>query len=165
MDGFPRGIPNIEPIPWTDRAPPHALWTPSCLTKGPFTTNNTVVRGGCCLSCVQSSCSLWVLCWDTWRGRWPVSRLTVQILLFVPPKGYCLPETSPPTLNCARQWSIQTFAENQSTIWMRAFWKSLHVFLNCSPPCHLHIVTIWVLLWYFARFSIVCWTKQGIMQL
>ncbi len=96
MDGFPWGIPSIEPIPWTDRAPhTHTLWTPSCLTKGPFTTNNTVVRRGCCLSCVQSSCSLWVLCWDTWKGRWSVSRLTLQILLMVPSPKRLLSSRNP----------------------------------------------------------------------
>lgn len=55
MNAFPLGIPSVES-------------TPPCLTRGPFTTSNTVVRGGCCLSCVQSSCSLRAPCWDILEG-------------------------------------------------------------------------------------------------
>lgn len=86
-DGFPRGIPSIKGA----NPPPtnNALWTPSTptrlfLTTGPFTTNNTVVRRGCCLSCVQSSCSLPVLCW----GRCAVSQLTLHIFIstYFPPQ-------------------------------------------------------------------------------
>lgn len=54
---------------------------------------------------------------------------------------------SPSTFHRGKQQCIQTLAENQSAIWMRAFWTSLHVLTQCFPPCHLHIVTIWALVW------------------